>query len=103
MSKEQLFKTDIEYRVYRLMHFAQKHFWELVKDDGKTFEFINYEAAVLRINYFDLSIETSLTHPIWGSTVLIRKGNITQKIIESIFRNPRSHMPSQVKSEYAKK
>lgn len=99
-SKEQSFQTDIKYRTYRLRHFAQKYGWGLATDDGKTFVFVNNEDSMLKINYFDLNIETSLTHPKWGDTLLIRKGNFTQKIIESIFRNPRAHMPDQVKSEY---
>lgn len=100
-SKEQFFQTDIEYRMYRLRHFSQKHGWALANDDGETFKFISKGYAILKINYLNLNIETSLSHPEWGNTILIRKGDFTQKIIEAIFRNPRAHMDiSKVKSEY---
>lgn len=100
-SKEQNFQEDLEYRIYRIRHFAKKHGWILIGDNGKEFTFKTYtEGAELVINYDVLEIETSLTHPEWGSTVLLRKGNFTQKIIESIFSNPREHMPEKIKSTY---
>ena len=103
-SKEHLFKTDKEYRIYRIRHFAQKYDWVLNGDDGETFRFISKGYAILKINYLNLNIETSLSHPEWGNTILLRKGDFTQKIIESIFRNPRQHMDTEkVKSEYVNK
>lgn len=99
-SKEHLFQTDIEYRTYRLRHFAQKHGWALANDSGNFFLFKNSEGAELSIDYSASNIETHLNHPKWGSTILIRKGDLTMKIIESIFRNPRAHMPEKIQSEY---
>lgn len=103
MSKavEEKFLIDLEYRIYRLKHLAQKHGWIILNDDGENFKFISKEYAILKINYWKLEVETSLSHPTWGETVLIRKGDFTNKIIESIFRNPRAHMNTdKVKSEY---
>lgn len=104
MNKEKLFQTDMEYRMYRFRHFAQKYCWTLTNDDGKTFEFINNEGSILKINYVDAFVETTLIHPKWGSTTLIRKGDFTQKIIESIFRNPRVHISvnNSILSSYTK-
>lgn len=102
-SKEKLFKTDIRYRIYRIWHLAKKYKWDFKKDDGEKLEFINTDGCTLNINYFYLKVATSLEHPKWGSTVLIRKGELTQKIIESIFRNPRAHMPAKIRSEYVSK
>lgn len=100
-SKEINFQEDIEYRTYRIKHFAQKHGWLLMRDTGTSFIFKNFtEGPELTIDYNNLEIETSLIHPEWGNTVLIRKGKFTQKIIESIFRNPREHMPEKVQSIY---
>lgn len=73
----------------------------MANDDGQTFKFINKDCAILKINYWDLNVETSISHPVWGKTVLIRKGDFTQKLIESIFRNPRAHMNEKVTSTYA--
>lgn len=99
--KEQRFKNDIAYRIYRILHLAKKYKWTLQKNDSKKCEFINKEGCELHVNYHDLKIATALNHPKWGNTVLERKGELTQKIIESIFRNPRAHMPpNKVKSEY---
>ncbi len=99
-SKEQLFQTDLEYRTYRIKHLAQKHNWKIANDDGKECQFENAEGAILKINYVDLNIQTALTHPKWGNTVLIREGAFTQKLVESIFRNPREHMPEDIKSKF---
>lgn len=102
-SKERQFQSDIHYRIYRIQHFARKHGWELIKDESKTFEFKSKDGAILIINYSSLDVQTSLTHPRWGNTNLLRKGKLTMKLIEAIFRNPRQHMPAQVKSEYLSK
>lgn len=100
LNKEKLFKTDIDYRIYRIKHLAKKYGWTFRKDDAEKFEFSNSEGCTLNINYLYLKVATSLQHPKWGNTVLIRKGELTQKIIESIFRNPRVHMPAKIKSQY---
>lgn len=103
MSKsiEEKFINDRDYRIYRLKHLAQKYGWALTGDDGETFRFLSKGYAILKINYWNLEIESSLSHPEWGNTVLLRKGEITHRIIESIFRNPRAHMNTEkVKSEY---
>ncbi len=99
-SKDKLFQNDMEYRMYRLRHFAQKHGWHLLSDTGTSFLFQNSENIKMIIDYTNLEIQTCLIHPQWGKTNLLRKGNFTQKIIESIFINPRQHMKGAVKSEY---
>lgn len=100
MTPEQKFQSDITYRTHRLQHFAKKYGWKLAGDDGKAFKFVSPHYAILKIGYWKLEVETSLSHPEWGDTVLLRKGDFTQKIIESIFRNPRHHMGKKVKSRY---
>lgn len=103
MNKSKQFLIDVEYRVHRIKHFAKKYGWHLKSDNREVFTFISSDYAILKIDYWKMKIETSLSHPLWGDTVLIRKGDFTQKIIESIFRNPRAHMPvKKVKSEYVK-
>lgn len=91
---------DSEYRIYRILHIAKKYKWTLTKNDGEKYEFTNKEGATLHINYLNLRVATGLHHPKWGNTVLERKGGLTQKNIESIFRNPRSHMPNKIISQY---
>ena len=98
--KEDKFKKDMAYRMHRIKHFAKKHDWKLINDTSKKFEFQNKEKTTLIINYFALDIETCLIHPVWGYTKLLRKGKLTMKLVEAIFRNPRQHMPKKVKSEY---
>lgn len=101
--KEKKFKTDIEYRIYRLLHFAKKHKWTVAHEDKAQLKFTKSNGDILKINYKHLIIETSLFHPSRGYTTLLRKGNFTQDIIESIFHNPRAHMKREkVKSEYVK-
>lgn len=103
-SIEEKFINDRDYRIYRLKHLAQKYGWTLTGDDGQTFRFLSKGYAILKINYSNLEIETSLSHPEWGNTMLLRKGEITHRIIEAIFRNPRAHMNTdKVKSEYVLK
>lgn len=102
-TKERLFQNDVEYRMYRIQHFAQKHGWELIKEGAKKYEFKNKAGATLIINYMALDVETSLDHPVWGHTNLLRNGKLTMKLIEAIFKNPRAHMPYKVKSEYVNK
>lgn len=99
-SKDKAFKMDMEYRIFRIRHLAKKYGWAFKKDDGEKFEFQDKEGSTLHINYFQLNVATALQHPKWGSTVLIRRGNLTQKIVESIFRNPRAHMPDHINSQY---
>lgn len=100
MNKEQLFKTDISYRTYRILHLAHKYGWKLLKDDREKFEFEDKEGTLLHVNYAHLHFTTVLEHPKWGKTILTRRGNLTQKLCENIFRNPRAHMPKKIKSEY---
>lgn len=99
-NKEQLFKTDVSYRSYRILHLAKKYGWVLEKNNGEMCQFKNKSGELLYVNYFHLHFTTALEHPKWGKTVLKRKGDLTQKLIESIFRNPRAHMPNIIKSEY---
>lgn len=98
--KEKKFSNDLQYRAYRILHLAKKYRWTLTKNDGEKCEFTYKDGSVLHINYAHLKVATALQHPRWGSTVLERKGELTQKNIEAIFRNPRAHMPKKVKSEY---
>lgn len=102
-SKEYQFQNDIAYRTYRIRLFGEKYGWQLIRDHCQIFEFKSKDGALLIINYFSLNVQTSLTHPRWGDTNLLRKGKLTMKLIEAIFRNPRAHMPAQVKSEYVSK
>lgn len=100
--KEKRFKTDLEYRIYRILHLAKKYRWQLQKYDAEKLEFKDKEGCTLNINYRSLKVATALNHPRWGNTVLSREGELSQKNIESIFRNPRSHMPANIKSKYEK-
>ena len=99
-NNKERFKCDIDYRKYRIQHLANKYGWILKKNDGEKYEYMDKEGSVLSINYVYLEVATALHHPKWGDTVLKRTGELTQSIIESIFRNPRSHMPKHVKSKY---
>lgn len=100
--KERHFKNDLEYRIYRILHLAKKYKWTFKKTDGEKCEFENKEGATLHVNYIHLKVTTVIDHPKWGNTILERTGELTQIIIESIFRNPRAHMPKKVKSKYIK-
>lgn len=100
MNKEKRFKEDIQYRAYRILHMAKKYGWMIQSNDGEKCEFKNKENCTLHVNYVYLKVATALNHPKWGNTVLERTGELTQSIVESIFRNPRAHMPKKVKSEY---
>lgn len=103
MSKEKRFKENLQYRAYRILHLAKKYGWTLKGNDGEKCDFTNKEGSILHINYVYLKVATALEHPKWGNTVLERKGELTQKNIEAIFRNPRAHMPKEIKSEYVNK
>lgn len=101
MSKsiEEKFQTDIEYRIYRIRHFATKHGW---KETAASASFILFEKEEMSLQVYlpNVQIISCVHHPQYGRTVLLRKGNFTQQIIESIFRNPRVHMNREkVKSE----
>lgn len=100
MSKEKQFRQDMEYRIYRILHLAKKYNWKLDKNDTDKFEFKNTEGCTLHINYRHLKVASALYYPKRGNTVLERDGELSQKNIESIFRNPRAHMPEKVKSKY---
>lgn len=101
-ASEQKFKTNIEYRLYRLRHFGKKHKWKENYYEKRILSFSQGKKYLL-IDLDELRIQTGMEHPKHGITVLERKGDFTQKIIESIFRNPRQHMKKEkVKSEYVK-
>lgn len=102
MSKEKRFREDSEYRIYRILHLAKKYGWILENSDQEKFKFKDKAGSIIQINYLHLKIDTALNHPKWGKTTLERSGALTHKIVESIFRNPRKHMPSTVKSKYVK-
>lgn len=100
MNKDKRFKDDLEYRIYRILHLSKKYGWKMEKSDGDKFDF-KKEECVLSINYRHLKVATALNHPRWGNTVLERTGELTHNLIESIFRNPRAHMPKKkVQSKY---
>lgn len=100
MNKDNRFKNDTEYRIYRILHLAKKYGWTLSNNSIDKFEFKNTEGCTLHVNYTHLKVATALHHPKKGNTVLERDGELSQKNIESIFRNPRAHMPKEIKSEY---
>lgn len=101
--KEKKFQTDIEYRIFRLLHFAKKHKWTVAHEDATQLKCTKSNGDILKINYKHLIIETSLFHPSRGYTTLLRKGDFTQDVIESIFYNPRAHMKRKnIKSQYIK-
>lgn len=85
--------------MHRLRHFAKKYAW---KERRVNSTFISFEKdrVDLQFCFLDLSAATVLDHPKYGRTKLVRSGQFTQKIVESIFRNPRQHMGKQVKSRY---
>lgn len=101
-TKEKRFKQNMEYRIYRILHLAKKYGWILKNHDEDKFEFRDKHDACLNINYRYLKVSTALNHAKWGSTILVRDGELSQKNIESIFRNPRSHMPPNIRSQYIK-
>lgn len=80
------FKMDQEYRLHRVLHLAKKYGWEQVRN----FVF-SKKGDILKLNFSESIIETSIFHPSRGYTTLIRKGELTHNIVESIFRNPRQH------------
>lgn len=104
-SKEKKFKKDIDYRVYRLKHFASKHGWGIMDETPQEllFEKITLYGSseiFLVINFINFEVDTVLTHPEKGDTHLKRKGPFTMKLIEAIFVNPRVHMPNDIKGQY---
>lgn len=101
--KEKRFEKDSEYRIYRLMHLAKKYGWGIRHFSLGIIEFeCKSDRSVLTIDSKNLKIDTTLDHPKWGKTTLYRSGKLTHKIVESIFRNPRAHMPKNagIKSSY---
>lgn len=84
------------------MHLAKKYGWLVTNFSDGLLEFSYLDGSTLAINYKNLKIDTTLNHPKWGKTTLQRSGKLTHKIVESIFRNPRAHMPknAEVKSSY---
>lgn len=107
-NKNKKFKTDVEYRVYRLKRFGNIYGWRLTAEDRETLEFesvhnwgfITDSKVVMKIKYLIPAIETSLHHPKKGNTTLMREGEFSMKLIENVFRNPRTHMPDIIKSQY---
>lgn len=100
--KEKKFQTDVEYRIYRILHFAKKHGWSKPSLKNNLLEF-EKQSMALTVDIHEFKILSSLMHPRWGKTLLLRKGDFTQQIIESIFRNPRQHMKREkIGSEYVK-
>lgn len=102
---EHRFKNDINYRLYRIKHFGVKHGWRLEKEDGEVLEFsilhlYGNPKIILKIKYISFEIETQLKHPARGFTKLLRHGKFSMKLIESIFINPRVHMPQRITGTY---
>lgn len=111
-NKEEKFKKDLEYRLHRIKKFGKKYRWKLFTHSNEVLEYVgmfNWEtisncAVILKINFITYEIQTTLTHPRKGKTTLVRKGEFSMNIIESIFRNPRVHMQKKkIKSKYVHK
>lgn len=102
-SSEQKFQKDKEYRLHRLRHFAKKYGWKELAYHKEGILVLQKEKKGISIDVDNIEILTSLIHPKNGYTSLHRSGNLTQRVIESIFRNPRQHMKRKiVKSRYVK-
>lgn len=100
-SANKQFNEDIIYRVARIEHLAKKHGWKLKKKDEASLEFKSENPEVeMYVDYVHLTIRTKLIHPKKGKSLLERTGELTQKLIEKIFRNPRAHMPNSIKSTH---
>ena len=98
INKNQRFKEDYDYRLYRIKHYGKKYGWNFLSET--TVLVFNNKEAILTINPKELTIETELKHPVKGETKLLRQGNFTMNMIEAIFRNPRTHTPDQIRSQY---
>lgn len=95
------FREDLAYRISRLEHLGKKHGWTLYKKDTTTMEFISPSPpAEMYVDYINLTIKTKLLHPKQGESLLVRSGVLTEKLVETIFRNPRAHMPNGVNSTH---
>lgn len=102
------FKTDLEYRIYRIRRFGNKFGWKFISESNNVIEFLSVHnwgyitnsTVTMKINYITFEIQTSLNHPKKGNTHLIRKGDFTMDLVEKIFRNPRTHMPETITSKY---
>jgi hypothetical protein len=100
MTPEQKFQSDPIYRLHRIRHFAKKYAWKEVSSPWKdTFVFAQGK-TLLTVNTRTLELTTTLFHPKWGQTALMRSGSITEDIVQSIFRNPRQHTGKKVNSQY---
>jgi len=105
--KPKSFREDIEYRIYCLKHFIKKYGWRIITETKTSIElerFIFYEKQAtnvsLKITYDPIEVETILNHPFKGETKLLRIGDLSVRDVENIFRNPRTHMPDKIKSQY---
>lgn len=101
-SKKELdFSNSTEYRIHRINHLAKKYSWNPICGDNEKLHFSNNHALIV-VYYGSLKVMTTLKHPKWGLTTLQREGNITERIMELIFRNPRVHIRKnlKVKSTY---
>lgn len=95
------FREDIAYRISRLEHLGKKHGWHLYKKDNTTMEFLSTNPPVeMSVDYINLKIKTKLLHPKQGESTLERSGELTEKLVETVFRNPRAHMPNGVNSTH---
>jgi hypothetical protein len=103
--KSKSFKEDLEYRIYCLKHLGKKYGWRIIRESGNDIEFENiihdsHQAVSvnMKITFEPIEIETQLEHPIKGETTLLRKGDISVKDMEQVFRNPRSHTAERIKT-----
>lgn len=97
------FNTDQEYRLYRIRHFARKYGWVEMETTRSLLLFGHQrrgQLANLEINFTNSRITTFLQHPKRGTTKLVRKGILTERLVESLFRNPREHTGPEVSSQY---
>lgn len=99
MNSEEKFKSLNEYRIHRVKHWAKKYKW-VQRNLGSGLMQFSRKYEMLFIDSKCIHIISCLNHPKYGKTVMVRKGAFTEKIIESIFRNPRQHTGKKIQSIY---
>lgn len=90
----------MNFNINRLLHLGNKYGWATKSHQNFKILFTDNKGNFIEVDYNNKVIITILMHPKWKKTVLKRTGSFTNKILESIFRNPRVHTPPNIKSEY---
>lgn len=98
-NNSQKFTEDYQYRIHRIKYLAKKYLWEFIFKNNDTLIFTNNKNVIISVNAKNLSVITDLIHPKQGKTSLKRE-NLSLKLIEKIFINPRTHMPKSMTSNY---